>query len=306
MRISNLMSITFVVFLTLLLSQLSSITSNPLPVYIIELEEACTPVPDGDSPLYLKSEELRFYIDENVQVLCNFTICNPTDTQINQTIIFPINERVYSEGTRYEQGYYGYKILNLCVSLNNSEVPYKECEYDQKTAISFEVSVPPNNDLIIQLVYETFYFQNYEGNCWLNYITTTGREWNHSINHAYFKFFFNNTDVIKMPEGGDFTDQTDDYFITTIERTNWTPSKDICIQWRKLVTHDENNEDNYYEYNDDLENNKDNKDDIENDVDENYSGYQIPNIEIFIFLFIISIICLLLLIWFKTHKKNNH
>jgi hypothetical protein len=212
-----------VISILLLSLLISPITANPLPSS--EIDVATNPVPDSDTPLFLKSENITFRITNNVTASGNFTIYNPSNGTFNQTILFPF----YRSWQIDEMpGIYHYKILNLTV--NDTGLEYGETEWGVYPAIFFNISVSPLTDQIVHIKFRTHYASEhlYEE---YRYITKTAKEWPRPIEYAYFEFIFDNATVGGNLIGGDEVHRNGSYWVTTIERFNWTPEENIEISW---------------------------------------------------------------------------
>ncbi len=225
----NKLKISFIV-ICFFISSAIPVSSNPLPLFALSVEEGSNPVPDNDTPLILVSEEVDFYISDHVYVTGRYTIHNPTNYTINQTVYFPFNKQYYYN---FGEFIYGeecpYSISSL--RFNNTNVPYVNSSYNDPPAIHFNVAVLPNSTDNITISYETYYGISFETKCELIYITTTGKAWNGSISRAKFNFLFDNNYIDDHPQG------LDDYYIEEnetighIEKFDWTPREDISITW---------------------------------------------------------------------------
>jgi len=247
------------------------VVSDPLPVYIVE--EGGNPRPDSETPLFLRSEEVVFNINENVLVTGNFSIYNPTNSTINQTVIFPFN--TYRTIAYDSPGYYPFKIIEL--SINGSNLIYKHEYYNGKPAIVFNITVLIDQESVIFLKYYTTYGFKTRNECMLSFITTTAKEWGHPIENAYFKFIFNNSLILSQPKGGDSIYMDDTNLVTVIERNNWTPTEDITITWAS-------NNDN----------------DIPNKDQEEEGKRSVPGFESII------LICMFLIMITILHQRSSH
>jgi hypothetical protein len=206
---------------------LPNVSANPLPVTIVE--RGTLPVPDSETPLILKSEEILFRITKHVIGTANFTIYNPSNNTVFQPILFPIY-RSWEYVYRYE-GYHPFDILNL--SVNGTNIPWSRSELESyEDAILFNISVQPYEELVVHIKFKTHYQQTIHHGRSFRYITLTGKEWNHPIEHAYFKFVFEDGIVGGDLKGGDEVHRNGTSWITTIERFNWIPEKNIKITWK--------------------------------------------------------------------------
>jgi len=232
-EIMRLKRVNIIIFLILILFSIlftQNLNANPLPSKIVEVEEGGNVIPDSETPVILKSEEILFQINGEVLITANFTLYNPTNSTIYQLIIFPFNSYRYEIGTQFEAGHFSYSIINLSLNQNGSRIPYMNTSYDDNRAISFKISIPPYDEKTIHLKYKTKYGLLDDDTCILKYTTTTGKAWNQSIGYAYFKFIFN-ISCNGIPSGGDEVIMGRGHIITTIEKHNWNPSEDISIIW---------------------------------------------------------------------------
>ncbi len=213
-----------------------SVLANPIPVQPIIVDDGSNPMPVSETPLFLKSEAVTFEMGSVAVITGEYTISNPTNFTINQTIIFPFFEHEGYGDERY--GHYGIEVWH--VYSNGSYLPfeYQEPNDNHNRAISFNITVYPYEDLNFTIKFESVYARSSSNECRLTYITTTARAWNHSIEHAFFQFRFKNTSIVGEPMGGDNVTITDSHVITTIERYNWTVQENITITWTKPEEYD--------------------------------------------------------------------
>jgi len=110
--------------------------ADPMPPPKPYIDDGSNPIPNSSTPLFLKSENVVFYINDDTLVIGNFTIYNPSNSIINQTIMFPffIHE---------SYGVAGYENPQIkSVSMNNSVVSYEfTTEYAYQPAIIFNISI---------------------------------------------------------------------------------------------------------------------------------------------------------------------
>jgi len=225
----NRLKITFLVICLCVLTSIP-VSSNPLPIYVLSVEEGSNPVPDTDTPLILVSEEVEFYISDKVDITGRYTIQNPTNDTINQTIYFPFYKQYYYNLGEFIYGdNSSYSITS--VQFNNTYVPYFNSNYNGQPAISFELTVLPNSSDNITIIYETYYGITYNTKCELIYITTTGKAWSGSISHAKFNFNFNNNYLDGDPWGLDNYTISKHATVGYIERFDWTPMENIILTW---------------------------------------------------------------------------
>jgi hypothetical protein len=215
----------------LILLYLPSWGSNPIKIMPPVIEEGSSPVPKTENALYLKSEEIFFEIDRYVSVRGNYTIRNPTNESLNQTIGYPFYE--HQVNTHWKNIYFD--ILGLTVNGSNTDISYRSNYEIYGPTIIFNISVQPNSEQNISIEYITSYEFINSTFCQLTYITTSAMAWNHSIDHAHFEFKFKNITITGNPSGGDIVYTEKDYVITEIERMNWTPDKNINVAWTTTI-----------------------------------------------------------------------
>ena len=207
------------------------VSSNPLPMYDLSVEEGSNPVPGNETPLILFSEEVDFYISNRVYVTGRYTIHNPSNDTINQTVFFPFYKfyHYYNFGEFIYGDECSYSIFS--VRFNNTNIPYHNSSYNNLPAIKFNLAVLPNSRDNITISYETYYGINHDTECELIYITTTGKAWNRSISHAKFNFIFDNKYIDGDPHGLDNYTIKENKTVGHIERFDWIPMENLIITW---------------------------------------------------------------------------
>ena len=221
---------------------LNSVAANMMPTTFID--EGMTPVPDSDTPLYLKSEDLVFTLGTKLEPfylmrsavevdgLGNFTISNPTNRSIQQAVLFPFDTKIMTAGF----GKFSFRIISL--QTNGVDIEYKNTTYRDDPSIIFNITVKPYEDLSVIIHFITYAISN-DFNTEFNYITITGKEWGRPIEHAFFKFIINGSLIGGDLEGIDNVFQENGFTIGTLEHSNWTPEENIKVKWNNPY---------YYEY----------------------------------------------------------
>ena len=209
----------------LIILLLGPAAANPAPY--MEWDQTGTPKPYSETPLILRSEDLLFIIDNTVTASGNFTIYNPTNETVNQSVAFPFRKSNYLYAEHY--GWFNDPILDL--SVNGTNLSYSFTTYHLYRAVLFNITVLPFEEITLYIKYKTYWEkEDYWGSFF--YVTTTGKEWNQTIKHAYFKFIISNETLKDHLTGVDEDYDNGNHTIATIERFDWEPEDNIQLRWR--------------------------------------------------------------------------
>lgn len=217
-----------------------SVIANPLPISETIIDEGGEITSYSETPLVLKSENVTFKIDEDIAATGLYTIYNPTDEIINQTILFPIYRNSFYTNWRPGEFYIEQVVIEQKGEVNTSN-GYYATKIDGFEGIYqgvlFDISVPPLDEIVVKITWIQRYAITSLTFAKLTYITQTANGWSRPIEYAFFKFIFENITILGEPSGGDRTFFEDGKVVTTIEYIDWSPEADIEITWHPLITY---------------------------------------------------------------------
>ena len=219
------LSLLFLICFSLLLCPPSS-NANPVPV-----EPICSShiSPLNETSVYLKSEDIRANISNEVIERVEYVLKNGDNLSTNISIALPFNT---IDSNLPE---------NLILTVNGTKKDYNWSTFQYTnlmgwnttcSAIIFNLTFNPLEEKKIVANYSRQFFL-IEGVRMYHYITETGRFWNKSIEYARFNYRLDTTiGEIYISGLDNYSSSTDgQYLVISKEFYNWTPEQNIVIDF---------------------------------------------------------------------------